>query len=118
MSVAELTPMLIDAAHALDNSLVELESQVKRWATAERDYRAAKSAAYLQADGSTVAEREANAEPLLSSLRYARDMAEGLKVSALEGVRSRRTQVSAIQTLASLAREEAAFARTGPEFMP
>lgn len=118
MTVAELTPMLIEAAHALDNALHELEGLSQDWAAAERDYRAAKAAAYLTAEGSTVAEREANAEPRLSSLRYARDLAEGLKVSALEAVRSRRTQVSAIQTLTNLAREEAAFARTGPEFMP
>lgn len=113
-NAAELTPVLIQAAHELENALVELEQLSKDWAEAERIYREAKARAYLVAEGTTVAEKEAQMEPKINMLRYERDMKEGLKVAALESVRSRRTQVSAIQTLAGLSREEAAMAKIGP----
>jgi len=41
-------------------------------------------------------------------------LAAALEKSALEAVRSRRQQLSALQSLLAASREEAAFVRTGP----
>jgi hypothetical protein len=47
-------------------------------------------------------------------LRKARDIAEGMKMAALEAVRSRRAQLSAVQSIANAVKAETEFARTGP----
>ena len=114
MNAAELNVQLLDAAHGLRESLNDLEGRSIAYAKAERTYRLAKSTAYLATSG-TVNEREAHAEQAINEVRYQRDLAEGLKVSALEAVRSRRAVLSAVQTLANLYREEASFDRTGPQ---
>ena len=112
MNAAELNVQLLDAAEKLRNSLADLEERSKEYALRERQYRHAKAVAYLSTSG-TVGEREARAEEAINEPRYQRDMAEGLKVSALEAVRSNRGVLSAVQTLANLYREEASFDRTG-----
>ena len=119
-----LTQQLLEASRALDAALDELRSQTTAWASAERGYRHAKAVAYLRSEGRNVQERESNAEAVmfpagtLGDVRFARDQSEGLKVAALEAVRSRRAQLSAIQTLASLSKAEAEFARVGPDRGP
>ena len=113
MNAADLNAQLLDAAKALRDSLAELERRTREHALAEKDYRMAKSTAYLASSG-TVAEREARAEDAINEKRYRRDLAEGLKVSGLEAVRANRTVLSAVQTLAGLYRAEADFDRTGP----
>jgi hypothetical protein len=125
VSYADLNPRLIEASHELDAALHEHTEVVVEAAEAERVYSRSKAIAYLQANGKTVSEREANAELLevrgsetLSDVRHTRDLTEGLKVAALEAVRSRRAQLSAIQTMANLTKAEAEFARTGPQEGP
>lgn len=113
MNAHDLNTQLLDAVERLRRSQDELEKQVVEYAAAEKRYRAAKATAYLATTG-TVAEREARAEKAINEDRFLRDMAEGLKMSALEAVRGNRTVVSAVQTLAGLYKEEAAFGRTGP----
>lgn len=112
MNTADLNVQLLDAAEKLRASLADLEQRSIDYAKAERQYRMAKATAYLSTTG-TVGEREAHAETAINELRFMRDMADGLKVSALEAVRSNRTVLSAVQTLANLYREEASFDRTG-----
>ncbi len=112
MNSADLNTQLLGAAERLRESLADLEQRSVDYAVAERNYRRAKATAYLATSG-TVAEREAHAETAINELRYERDMADGLKVSALEAVRSNRGVLSAVQTLANLYREEASFDRTG-----
>lgn len=113
MDAVTLNRQLLEAAQFLRNALEELDTQTVKYAQAERAYRLAKATAIL-AVGGTVLEREAHADQATADLRYARDLAEGLKVSALEAVRSRRAMLSATQTVANLYREEASFDRTGP----
>lgn len=113
VNAAELNVQLLDAAKALRDSLADLERRTRDFALAEKEYRSAKSVAYLSTTG-TVAEREARAEDAINEKRYRRDLAEGLKVSGLEAVRANRTVLSAVQTLAGLYRAEADFDRTGP----
>ena len=82
-------------------------------AEADRDYRCAKAKAYLKAFG-TVAALEAQAAVEISQLRFEAKLAEDLELSALEAVRSRRSQLSATQSLANAVRAEAELARVGP----
>ena len=97
----------------LDQGLAALRDQSRELAEAEREYRRAKALAWVEAPAGTVPEREAWVNGHTAELRYARDLADGVRQAALEAVRSRRTQVSALQTLLNADREEAAFARTG-----
>lgn len=121
MSAAELTAELLRAVKTLRESHVELQQQTIAYVRAEKDYRRAKAIAYLRSPGRNVVERESNAElkeindKTLGDWRFDRDLAEGLKVSALEAVRSNRSVVSAIQTLAANERAEAELARWSSE---
>lgn len=117
MNAADLNLQLLDAADRLRASLADLEERAQQYAFSEKQYRMAKATAYLSTTG-TVAEREARAENAINELRYQRDLAEGLKVSALEAVRGNRGVLSAVQTLANLYREEASFDRTGGDQQP
>lgn len=105
----------------LDKGLSELRSSAHAYANAEAHYRKMKAEAWLNAPRSesrgtwTAAEREAWVNAETADERQARDLADGLRQAALEAVRSRRAQISSLQTLCNLEKEEMAFARTGPE---
>lgn len=105
----------------LDKGLAELRTQVRVAAEAERAYRQAKAAAWVQAPTSesrgewTAAQRESHVNAETADLRYERDLADGMRQAALESVRSRRAQISYHQSLLAGERAEAEFARTGPE---
>lgn len=114
MNAATLNTQLLDAVRTLRASMQELQNQSEQYAKKERAYRLGRATALLAVEGGTVSVREAKADQATADLRYERDLAEGLKVSALEAVRSNRGVLSAIQTVVNLYREEAAFDRTGP----
>lgn len=99
----------------LDKGLTALVGKASELAQAEHDYRLDVAKAWSQAPEGTVPEREAWVNAATAPLRRQRDEAEHLNRAALEAVRSRRTQISALQSLMNAHREEAAFARTGPE---
>src|SRR5262245_1441245 len=102
----------------LDDGLKELRDQAKMVATAEAAYRRGKAEAWVRACtldcGRLAKDLEAWVDATTSDLRHERDLADGLRQAALESVRSRRTQISALQTLANADRAEAEFARVGP----
>lgn len=54
----------------------------------------------------------------LADARRVRDLAEGMRQAGLEAVRSRRAQISALQSLLSADRSEMEIARTGPVMQP
>lgn len=123
-----LSQRLLDAVHALREAQDDLAQRVRDHANAQRRYKHDKATCLLRAEGRSVADREAAAETMrlgadpetgevitLSDVRYLRDLAEGLRVSALEAVRSYRTIVSALQSLAALERSEAELAKYGPQ---
>lgn len=58
------------------------------------------------------------ADVAVDEYRFQNYLTEGLMQAALERVRSLRGILSAFQTLANKTREEAAFARTGPQYDP
>ena len=119
-SLYDLVGRLDTAISNLEKAMEDFPDASDIWSERERIYRKAKSEAFLRSSGRNKEEREANAEECrfgdetLSDIRYRRDLAEGLKVAALENQRSRRAILSAIQSLSNLSRVEAEFARTSP----
>jgi hypothetical protein len=115
MTPADLGRELMRLTLLLDNGLAELRKQSVALADAEHDYRAGKARAWAESPAGTVPEREAWVNGATAGLRHARDLAEVTRQAALEAVRSRRTQISALQSWMAAERAEAEFARTGPE---
>lgn len=108
----------------IDAGIAAMRDLSEQYAQAESDYRKAKAEAWVRCPNDdsgvkagerewTAARREAWVDAQCADLRYKRDLAEAMKQSALEAVRSRRGQLSAVQTFANAEREEAAFSRTG-----
>jgi hypothetical protein len=127
VNAVELGRRLLDAVNDLREASDDLNDAVKNSAERERVYRVRKSQAITRAlaEGArNEDEREAMAESYkwdaddsrtLSTYRYERDLAEGLRISALERVRSLRQVVSAWQSVAALTKAEAEMARFGPD---
>ena len=111
----ELADEMSRLSRLLDQGLAALRDQARELAEAEQEYRQAKATAWITAPEGTVPEREAWVNGHVAEQRYRRDLAEGMRQAALEAVRSRRTQVSALQSLLAAERAEAEFAARGPE---
>lgn len=109
----EIEKEIMRFSHLLDAGLAKLRETAQEYATADVAYKRAYSEAFLRAGG-TVAEREQVAVDASLTEREAVKNLEGLNVAALEAVRSRRTQISALQSLLAAHKAEAEFARTGP----
>ena len=113
----DLIEAMLDASAELDSAQADLETKTREQARSENGYRKARANAYLGTSG-TVGEREAFVDKATGQERYAAHLSEGLAKAALEAVRSRRTQLSVLQTISSAVKEELAMARTGPEYGP
>jgi hypothetical protein len=113
MDLETLTAEAHRLSALLDRGVQALREAAVAYAEAEHAYRRAKSEAYLTTVG-TVAEREAQTYGSVGGLRRDRDLADAARLASLEAVRSRRTQLSALQSLLAAHRSEADFARTGP----
>lgn len=104
----------------LDRGVAALRSSAAEVADAEHAYRRAKALAWVAVldalPGATVPERTAWVQGATADERRARDLAEASRLAALEAVRSRRQQISALQTLANADRAEAELAKTGPQW--
>jgi hypothetical protein len=98
----------------LDKALRKHAEHVQAAAEAERKYRHARQLAYIQAHG-TVDEKKAAVDDKTADLRFERDLADGLRQTALEAIRSRRAQVSLLQSVANAYKAEADFDRTSME---
>lgn len=96
----------------LDDALRFHSDQVKAAAKAEQAYRHSRQMAYLQVTG-TVDEKKADVDAKTADLRFTRDVAEGLRQTALEAIRSRRAQISLLQSVANAYKAEADFDRMG-----
>lgn len=97
----------------IDSGLSTLRKASVEGAEAEHAYRKAKAIAWTKAPQGTVPVREAWVEAETADERLALDLAESAKQASLEAVRSRRQQLSAVQSLLAAHKEEAAFGRTG-----
>ena len=98
----------------IDKGIAALTQHAQEMAQAEHDYRKAKAVAWTQAPPGTVPVREAWVESETAEHRLRLDMAEGMRLAALESIRSRRQQLSALQSMLAAVKSEMDFARTGP----
>jgi hypothetical protein len=85
----------------LNAGLSELRTSATQVAEAERAYRKARGVSWVEHSEGTAAFREAQVDASTADLRFARDLAEGVRRAAGESVRSRATQISAVQSLLS-----------------
>lgn len=115
MNPIELAEELQRLSTLVDQSLAYLKDKTIEYAQAEDEYRMSKAKALLNADASTVADREAHAVLATSAERQRAHLAEGMQRAALEAVRSRRAQLSAIQTLVNLFKAEIDMTTYGPD---
>jgi hypothetical protein len=118
MDLADAAKEMRRLSRQIDSGLDVLRDQAKELAEAEHDYRRDSAVAWLEAPEGTVPEREAWVAGKTAKARRRRDLADHMSKAALESVRSRRTQVSALQSLLNAERESLAFARTGPQEGP
>lgn len=118
MPVADYIQEARRLSKLLDDALSYVRGQASEAAQAENDYRKAKSVAWVEAPEGTVPEREAYVNGVTADARQRRDLAESLLRAGFEAVKSRRQQLSVLQTVVNADREEAAYTRTGPEGRP
>lgn len=114
MTSAELIAEAMRLSGLLDDALSYLRRQTVEYASSENAYRKAKAEAWLKCPSGTVPEREAAVNAAVADQRQVRDLADGMRQAALEAVRSRRAQISALQSMLNAQKAEADFARTGP----
>jgi hypothetical protein len=111
MDLETLTAEAWRLSQLLDKGVMALRDAAVAYAEAEHEYRSRNAMAYLETESGTVAEREAHTYALVGDFRRRRDLADGQKVAALEAVRSRRAQLSALQSLIAAHRAEVELAR-------
>lgn len=111
MDLEALTAEAWRLSQLLDRGVMALRDAAVAYAEAEHKYREAKAMAYLETESGTVAEREAHTYAAVGEHRRDRDLADAARLAALEAVRSRRAQLSALQTLIAGYRSEAELAR-------
>lgn len=115
MTITELHEELWNRIQQLDQALAFLRKVSGEWSEADTAYRKKKAEVFLTSKG-TDGQRKMRAEAECAELMEDAHTKDGLKQAALEAVRSRRSQISAIQSLVGGYRAEAEFARTGPDF--
>jgi len=109
----------------------EYAARIPAWSEAERLFKLGWSKALLQVEGKNADERSARAEVEMvkledidepispNALRYSMRLAEGMMNAAKLAAQNRVSELSALQSEASLAKEEAKFANFAPaEVMP
>lgn len=117
-TLAEFSDEMRRLSRLLDSGLEVLRETAESLAKTEAAYRKAKSLAWVNNPEGTAKEREAKVDADTADLRYERDVADGVRRAALESVRARATQISALQSLLNAHRSEADFAKTRPEDGP
>jgi hypothetical protein len=113
VDVAELSQRMMTAKREIDAAFDTYEKAILEDAEADRASKVAKASAYLAASG-PVAERQASVDQTTADVQYRSRLAEGLKRSAGQAVESKRQWLSALQSLASLSKAEAALAKWEP----
>lgn len=109
-----LVEMMIETSRELDAAQAELVGMAQEDALKASKARRVRARAYLATEG-TVGVREALTDQEAGTAMYEAHLAKGLHQSALEAVRNKRAQLSALQSIASSVRAEAELAKYGPE---
>ncbi len=107
MTLVELAAEARRLSNKIDEGVRALNLSAQESASAERDYRLAKARAWTVHTEGTAKEREARVDASTADERFVRDLAEAGRQAALEALRSRRQQLSAVQSLAAAFRAEA-----------
>lgn len=119
-SPADLVSDMQRLSFAIDDLVNSLREQGEKAAREDCAYRLAYSRAVLAAKAGpgklTVLELEATADIETIDQRVAAKVAEALADSAKQALLARRSQLSALQSVATAVREELSMARTGPNF--
>ena len=108
-----LTEMIHESdrlSRLIDGGIELLVSSSKDMAHAEHALRKATATAWAQAPSGTVPFKEAWVEAETADEKLALDIAESTRYNALEAVRSRRAQLSALQSIMAAYRAEAELA--------
>jgi hypothetical protein len=106
MNIAELVAQTKLYSARLDRGITELCENAVQLADAEHSYRLAVAKAWMLNTQGTVNARKAQVDADTADLRRVRDIAEGMRVASLEAVRSRRAQLSALQSVAASMRAD------------
>lgn len=117
LTPADLQSEMIRLSRLLDQGIDYLTEAAVEYAETDNAYRMARAKALLESEG-TVSERNAQADLATSKERVAARLADGMKQAALEAVRSRRQQLSALQSLAAAYRAEVEHSKYGPQDGP
>ena len=117
-TTAELLAEMHRLSAKIDDGIRLLYEQTQAYAIAEDAYRRAKAMAWTttkagQGPKSRVSDIEAAVDILVADERHRRNLAEGLRDAAVEALRSRRAQLSAVQTVANALKAEAELAKYG-----
>lgn len=111
VSLETLTAEAWRLTQLLDKGVMALRDAGVAYAEAEHLYRSQSAVAYLKTESGTVAERDAHVYLAVGDSRRLRDLADGQRSAALEAVRSRRAQLSALQSVLAAYRAESELAR-------
>lgn len=111
--LADMTKELFRLSRLLDQGLDFLRTHANDLAESEHLYRKARALAWQQVEGLAKAQEDA-VNALTADERQRRDTAEHMRQAAMESVRSRRVQVTALQTLINAHRGELELSRYGP----
>lgn len=99
-------------SHKIDEGVRHLSKSARQAAEAEQAYRQAKGEEWtrVKAEGDRTAEHmKAEVDARTAGERFARDLAEGESKAALEALRSRRQQLSSLQSLLSAQKADQEF---------
>lgn len=117
-STSEMYAQAQHFSQLIDAGIASLRDFAQKYADAEAAYRQGKAEAWVRCPRDeagerdwTAARREAWVDAQTAELRRERDLAEAMKQAALEAVRSRRAQLSSVQTFANAERAEMELAR-------
>lgn len=119
MNVAEAFAEAERLSRLIDAGIEALRTQSHVLAEAENRYRKARAEGWVRcpkepAKDWTAGRREAWVDADTADLRMERDIADGMQRAAIEAIRARRQQLSALQSLMNADRAELELARTGP----
>lgn len=118
MNIQTYEEELSRISQLIDKGIQSLVDAARGTADTEHAYRKAKAIAWMEAPSGTVPVREAWVESHVADQKRDLDYAEGLRVASLEAIRSRRQQLSAVQSLLAAHKAEAEFARVAPQRHP
>lgn len=111
MDINQLGNEIFRLSALLEKGIASLLDASKRSSHAEHKLRMSVSKAWVEAPKGTVPQREAWVEAQTADEKLELDLADADRYTALEAVRSRRAQLSALQSVMAAHRAEVELAR-------